>query len=59
MIHALQAAVDVNKGSTPDGIVMTPFTSSSYIGLFVEEASAQWFRKVMNSFSAEASKLAG
>ena len=59
MIHALQCAIDANKGLTPEEIVMTPFLSASYIGLFMEESSAQWFRKVMNSFAVEASKAAG
>lgn len=59
MIHALQGAVNANKSSTPEEIHMTPFSSSSYIGLFMEEPSAQWFRKVMNTFATDASKLAG
>ncbi|XP_077985056.1 ubiquitin-associated and SH3 domain-containing protein B-like [Glandiceps talaboti] len=57
--HSLQKAVDKNQSCSPESVNLDYFDSPNYIGLFVDDSSAQFMRKVCQDFAAEADRSTG
>ncbi|XP_070548307.1 ubiquitin-associated and SH3 domain-containing protein B-like [Ptychodera flava] len=57
--HALQKAVDKYQSYSPENVLLEYFDSPNYIGLFLDDKSADFMRQVCQDFAVEADKLSG
>ena len=56
IIHTLRKCIESSLPLAPKDIKLKRFVAQSYIGLFMEEEEAQWFRDLLQTFSAEAKR---
>lgn len=59
LCEALQAAVQQWRGRFPSPLPLELYTSSNFIGLFVEEQVADVLKQFAADFAAEATRKAG
>lgn len=59
LCEALQATVQRWRGRFPSPLPLELYTSSNFIGLFVEEQVADVLKQLAADFAAEASRKAG
>ena len=56
IVHSLRKCTDVSLSSAPKDIRLKRFVAQSYIGLFLEEEAASWFRELAKNFAADIKK---
>lgn len=59
LCEALRAAVQQWRGRFPSPLPLELYTSSNFIGLFVEEQAADVLKQFAADFAAEATRKAG
>ena len=53
IVHSLRKCIETSLPTAPKDIKLKRFVAQSYIGLFLEEDAAAWFRELMKNFAAE------
>lgn len=56
LVHSLRKCIDTSLSSAPKLIKLKRFVAQSYIGLFLEEDAASWFRDLAKNFAASCKK---
>ena len=56
IVHILRKCIETSLPTAPKDIKLKRFVAQSYIGLFLEEDAAAWFRELMKNFAAEAKR---
>ena len=56
MGHILHKCVEAAMPTAPKQIKLKRFSASNYIGLFLEDDVAKWFKQMMNYFESEMQK---
>lgn len=54
LLHTLKRCIEASMLIAPKEIKLKRYSTHSYIGLFIDEESASWFRNMMDAFAAEA-----
>eukprot|EP00731_Ephydatia_muelleri_P012280 Em0006g1174a len=58
LLHTLKRCMEASMLISPKEIKLKRYSTHGYIGLFIDEESAAWFRNMMDAFAVEA-KMAG
>lgn len=56
IVHSLRRCIDTALSSAPTVIKLKRFVAQSYIGLFLEEEAASWFRELAKNFASTVKK---
>ena len=56
IVHSLRKCIETSLPTAPKDVKLKRFVAQSYIGLFLEEEAAAWFRELMKNFAAEAKR---
>ena len=56
LVHSLRRCIDTSLSTAPSLIKLKRFVAQSYIGLFLEEEAASWFRDLSKNFAASCKK---
>ena len=59
IVHSLRKCIETALPTAPKDIKLKRFVAQSYIGLFLEEDAASWFRELMKNFAAETKRQGG
>lgn len=59
LIVALKRCLEASLQQAPKEIKLKRYMVQGYIGLFLEEEAASWFREVMRKFTSEARRQGG
>lgn len=56
LVHSLRKCVDMAVNSAPSVIKLKRFVAQSYIGLFLEDEAASWFRELAQNCATSAKR---
>lgn len=56
IVHSLRMCIDLCLSSAPTDIRLRRFVAQSYMGLFLEEEAASWFRELAKKCAADIKK---
>ena len=56
VVHSLKTCYQALADKAPKEIKLKRFTTQGYIGLFLEEDAASWFREIMKLYSVDCKK---
>ena len=55
--HTLKVCVEAALCAAPKDVRLKRYITQGYIGLFLEEDAASWFRDITHSFATEVKKM--
>ena len=56
IVHALKQCIEAALPSAPKVVRLKRYVAQGYIGLFIEDDAASWFRELMKNFAIEAKR---
>ena len=59
LVHSLRKCIDACLPSAPKEIRLRRFVAQSYMGLFLEEEAASWFRELAKNCASDIKKYGG